>query len=138
MNVGNLLTVPCRAAVRATWCRTYGNPRPKCSYIQVNQTITLSHTNLLSTRCTLFYLHYTNLLHVGRRSGYMVETCKRFVYKMKKTFCRYLVVNLCVLDCYMEGVQHQINHLATLKAKDQDTDSTYNSNVSTLRIWIFW
>jgi len=83
MNVGNLLKVTCRAAVRATWCRTYGNPRPKCSYVPVNQTITLSHTNLLSTRCSLFYFYYSNLLHVGIWSGYMAETCKRFVYKIK-------------------------------------------------------
>ena len=44
------------------------------------------------------------------------------------------MVNLCVLDCYTEGVQHQINHLATPKAKDQDTGSPYNSNVPTLRM----
>ena len=52
---------------------------PKYSYIHVKEPITFSHTNLLSTRCTLFYFYYTNLLRVGRRSEYMPETCKHFV-----------------------------------------------------------
>ena len=68
--------------------------------------------------------------------SYLVGQLLIYIYINTHTYiwCNELVVNLCVLDSYTEGVQHQINHLVTLKAKDQDTDSTYNSHVPTLGI----
>jgi hypothetical protein len=102
----------------------------------VNKERVLRQTNLLPTSCTVFYIYYTKLLHVSaiyprhlqgvtslvnvysctlQPNLYFLEDGQNIwpkhvgaLYNKYKTLCNELVVDLCVLNCSMEDVQHQI------------------------------
>ena len=55
--------------------------------------------------CTLYMA--TKFVTPWRWPGYIADIC-RSSYSKYNTLCNYLVVNLCLLYCYAEDVQHQI------------------------------
>ena len=63
--------------------------------------------------CTLYTA--TKLVTPWRWPGYIAETC-RSSYSKYNTLCNSLVVNLCLLYCWTEDVQHQMLQLFVVTA----------------------